>query len=120
MRKKCLSICLMVSTTLTFCHNIAFASVLREGKPPTEATGKGRAAVARDEKLKSTMLKLVADAKSESSRPAIHTHPQTPHSNNLSTGQKIAIGVGVVVAVVVVVGIIGWKTSRSQGVISIR
>lgn len=124
MRKKCLSLLLMISLTLTFCHSTAFGSVPLEGKTAATAaaaaSGKDRTAARREERLKTTVLKLVADTKNESSRPAFRTPTQTPHSNHLSKKQKVAIGVGVVVAVVIVVGIIGWKTTRSQGVVSIR
>jgi hypothetical protein len=115
MRKKCLSLLLMISLALTFCRSTAFGNVPPEGKTEGGTASDKERAARQDERLKATMLKLVADAKSESSRPAIRVQTQTPHSNHLSKKQKFAIGLGIAAAVVVVVGIIGWRQVRSAG-----
>lgn len=73
----------------------------------------GRAALAatpskteaeRNKRLQTTVGKLVGDAKAERNTLLINV-PQTPISkrNNLSTGAKVAIGVGIVAAVVIII-----------------
>jgi hypothetical protein len=54
-------------------------------------------------KLKTDMLKLVADAKAGKTATAAPRWQQPAMSNGLSKGQKIAIGVGIAVAVVVTI-----------------
>src|SRR5437773_1466624 len=68
-----------------------------------------------NEKLRTEIFKLVAEAKAGSKgvtlpRPQI----QSPQRNNLSKGTKIAIGVGIAVAVVAVI-LISTRCSNEPG-----
>ncbi len=64
-----------------------------------------------NEKLKADILKRVADAKAGKTAMAFPRPQQPPQRNNLSKGQKIAIGVGIAVAVIVVaVAVAGRNT----------
>lgn len=113
MPKRCLSMLLMMSLTLTLCSVNAFgrSSDPPEGKVATETAA---ATVRRNERLKTSTLKLVADAKAETNHVMIRPQSQVPHSNNLSTGQKVAIGVGIAVTVLVV-AIIAARNSGPDG-----
>ena len=73
----------------------------------------GRAALAatptkteaeRNKRLQATASKLIGDAKAERNTLLVNV-PQAPvgKRNNLSTGTKVAIGVGIVAAVVVII-----------------
>ena len=117
MPKRCLSLLLIVSLTLTLCSVNTFgrsnssSSDTPEGKAGIETSA---AAARRSERLKSGTLKLVADAKAEANHVTIRPQSQVPHSNNLSTGQKVAIGVGIAVTVLVVL-IIAARNSGPDG-----
>ena len=114
MPKRCLSMLLMMSLTLTLCSVNAFgrSSDTPEGKVATEAAA--AATARRNERLKTSTLKLVVDAKAETNHVTIRPQSQVPHSNNLSTGQKVAIGVGIAITVLVV-AIIAARNSGPDG-----
>jgi hypothetical protein len=68
------------------------------------ATGTGARTEAKSgEKLKADMLKLVGDTKSGNRKSSAPAQLKPARSNNLSKGQKIAIGAGVAAAVVVLI-----------------
>jgi len=56
-----------------------------------------------NEQLRTNVLKLVADAKAGKVMPAAKSQIQPARSNNLSSGKKIAIGVGIAAAIVTVI-----------------
>ena len=56
-----------------------------------------------DEKLRASLVKLVADTKAGKGKLSAPSQFKPARGNNLSKGQKIAIGVGIAAAVVVVV-----------------
>jgi hypothetical protein len=56
-----------------------------------------------NDKLRTNMLRLVADAKAGKVAPAERGQIQRAKRNNLSKGTKIAIGVGIAVAVIAVI-----------------
>lgn len=56
-----------------------------------------------DEKLRASMVKLVADTRAGKGKLSAPSQFKPARGNNLSKGQKIAIGVGIAAAVVVVV-----------------
>jgi hypothetical protein len=55
------------------------------------------------DKLRTNMLRLVADAKAGKVAPAERAQIQPAKRNNLSKGTKIAIGIGIAVAVIAVI-----------------
>jgi hypothetical protein len=57
--------------------------------------------------LKSSVLKLVADAKAGKGLPAPKSQIQQVQGNNWSTGTKIAVGVAIAAAVIAVIVIVG-------------
>ena len=70
---------------------------------------------ARAERVKSGALKQVSDAKAESALPNVGTQaPTHPQASHLSTGAKIAIGVGVAAAVVVIVAVVVARNSDAR------
>lgn len=70
-----------------------------------------------NEKLKSDMVKLIADAKAGNVAPAERPQIQPAKSNSLSKGTKIAIGVGIAIAVIAVIVIV--KADKAPGPISV-
>lgn len=59
-----------------------------------------------NEKLRTDVTKLIADAKAGKVTPAARPQIQPAQKNNLSKGTKIAIGVGIALAVVAIVIIV--------------
>ena len=59
-----------------------------------------------NQKLRSDILKLVADARAGKVAPASRTQIQPRNSNSLSKGTKIAIAVGVAVAIVAIIVVV--------------
>jgi hypothetical protein len=72
---------------------------------PTESTSEKKEAKP-DEKLRSGMAKLVADTKAGKGKLSAPSQFKPARSNNLTKGQKIAIGVGIAAAVVVVIAVL--------------
>jgi hypothetical protein len=70
---------------------------------PDSNTGAGKVV---NERLRADMLKLVADAKAGKIVPPMRAQIQPRQSNNLTKGQKIAIGVGIAATIVVVIFLI--------------
>jgi hypothetical protein len=66
-----------------------------------------------NDKLRTGMLKLVAEAKAGKIVLAERPQIQPAKSNNLSKGTKIAIGVGIAVAVIAVIVIV--KADKAPG-----
>jgi len=95
MYKKNLSVMLLV---LLVC-SMSGRAVLADTLAKTET--------ARNERMQATVSKLVRDAKAERNAPLIAV-PQSPNArgNNLSTGAKVAIGVGIVAAIVVIIFVV--------------
>jgi len=95
MFKKCLSLAL-ITVILS-----AFGGTASAGTSTAE-----KEAQQRKERLKTNLLKLADDARAERNAPLLAV-PQAPvKRNNLSTGAKVAIGVGIAAAVVVVIFIV--------------
>ena len=96
MFKKCLSLALV--TVMVG----AFSGTALGATPAT--TGSENEARQRKERLKTNLLKLADDARAERNAPLLAV-PQGPpgKGNNLSTGAKVAIGVGIVAAVVIII-----------------
>lgn len=70
---------------------------------PAPRAGDGKEAKS-GEKLKADVSKAIADAKEGRSGNTLPPHQQQPpQSNNLSKGQKVAIGVGITVAVLAII-----------------
>ena len=101
MIKSIVSVMLAAVLSFTFCATSATArpSVDDEVKS-TENDG---TTAHRNEKLRTDMLNLVADAKAGKVVPAPRSQMQPEKSNNLSKGTKIAIGVGIAVAVIAII-----------------
>jgi hypothetical protein len=70
-----------------------------------------------NERLKSDMDNLIAEAKAGKVAPAERPQIQPAKSNNLSKGTKIAIGVGIAIAVIAVIVIV--KADKAPGPISV-
>ena len=66
-----------------------------------------------NEKFRTDILKLVAEAKAGKVAPGARHQMQPPQSNNLSKRTKIAIGVGIAVAIVVI--IVAVKADKAPG-----
>lgn len=66
-----------------------------------------------NDKLRTGMLKLVAEAKAGKIALAERPQIQPPKSNNLSKGTKIALGVGIAVAVIAVIVVV--KADKAPG-----
>lgn len=109
MLNKFVSVVIVAALICTFTAPPALAgnpskAVVRTGETLARSDSGTEAAKANDEKLKTEIQKLVADARAGSNgvtlpRPQV----QSPHRNNLSTGAKVAIGVGIGVAIVVLI-----------------
>jgi len=103
------SIVLAAALVCTLAWTPAFASTPSKPGSKTHGTADQPVVVTEadkvvNEKLRAEILKLVADAKAGGNvvkfpRPQI----QSTHRNNLSTGAKVAIGVGIAVAVIAVI-----------------
>jgi hypothetical protein len=101
MIKSIVSVMLAVVLSFTFCATSAIArpTVDDEVKSPANNGNTARP----NEKLRTDMLNLVADAKAGKVAPAPRSQMQPEKSNNLSKGAKIAIGVGIAVAVIAII-----------------
>jgi hypothetical protein len=85
-----------------------------EPKPADNAAREDAAKKQRNEKLRTDILQLVADAKAGKVAPTVR--PQQPrNSNNLSKSAKIGIVVGIAVAVIAIVVIVKEKGPGSIG-----
>jgi len=96
MYKKNLSVMLLVLLV----YSMSGRAVLADTPTKTETAR-------RNERMQATVSKLVRDAKAERNTPLIAV-PQSPNArgNNLSTGAKVAIGVGIVAAIVVIIFVV--------------
>ena len=75
---------------------------------PAAATS-ARKEVQPNEKLRTGLAKLVADTKAGKGKLSEPSQFQPPRGNNLSKGQKIALGVGIAAVVVLVIVVIYAK-----------
>jgi hypothetical protein len=105
MLKRIASMTLVTLIVFTFCRSSAYARAFSgdEVKPAENSAAEDAAKKKVNEKLRTDILKLLADAKA--GRVALEPRPQiqSRQSNSLSKGTKIAIAVGVVVAVVAII-----------------
>jgi len=114
MIKSIVSLVLALVLSFTFCATSASArpSVDDEVK---SAENNGTSAHP-NEKLRTDMLKLVADAKAGKVVPAPRSQMQPEKSNNLSKGAKIAIGVGIAVAVIAIIVVATADKGPTEGI----
>jgi hypothetical protein len=77
-----------------------------EVKPVENTATEDTAKKQVNEKLRTDILKLVADAKAGKVAPAPRPQIQPRNSNSLSKGTKIAIAVGVAVAIVAIIVVV--------------
>ena len=112
MIKSIVSVMLAMVLSFTFCATSAIArpSVDDEIK---SAENKGNTAHP-NEKLRTDMLNLIADAKAGKVVPAPRSQMQPEKSNNLSKGAKIAIGVGIAVAVIAIIVVVKADKGPSE------
>jgi len=116
--KKLASIALVAVLVSVLCGTSAFANDSANLDTKTNPANSSsdvpaKTEVKPNEQLKNNMLKLVADAKAGKVLPAERPQIRPAKSNNLSTGAKIAIGVGIAAAVVTV--IVMTKYCRNEG-----
>jgi hypothetical protein len=110
MIKRIASLTLVTLLVFTFCRTSAYARTSSGDEvKPAENTATGDAANKQvNAKLRTDILKLVADVKAGKVAPI--PKPQQPrNSNNLSKGAKIGIVVGVAVAVIAIIVIVKDK-----------
>src|SRR5687768_15440282 len=105
LRKKLLSLTIVI--TILTCASFVRAANETEPRLKTEESTSAPTAENQEtksnEKLRSAMLKLVADAKAGRVAPEPRLQMQPAKSNNLSTKTKVAIGIGIAVAVVAII-----------------
>lgn len=86
--------------------SVSSVSVFAKGDPEPAAAAapltSATKSAKREPKLRSDMLKLVADAKAGKMAPRPQTFPNT-HRNNLSTGAKIGIAAGIGAAIFLII-----------------
>ena len=82
--------------------------------PPAEPTLEKKQ-TKPDEKLRTGMTKLVADTKAGKGKLSGPSQFKPARGNNLSKGQKIAIGVGIAAAVVVVIAVLHVRRHMFDG-----
>ena len=107
MNKRITSLPLVALLIFTLCGSSTYARTSSgdEVKPAEKTASEEGAKKQSNEKLRTDILKLVADAKAGKLTPA--TRPQQPkNSNSLSKGAKIGIAVGVAVAVIAIIIIV--------------
>jgi CBS domain containing-hemolysin-like protein len=111
--KSIVSVMLAMVLSFTFCATSAIArpSVDDEVK---SAENKGNTAHP-NEKLRTDMLNLIADAKAGKVVPASRSQMEPQKSNNLSKGAKIAIGVGIAVAVIAIIVVVKADKGPTEG-----
>ena len=115
MLNKIASIVVVAALVTALCGTSAFANTASNSTSKTHLSGAnpGATDVATDgsanEKLRTNMLTLVADAKAGKVTPAERPQIQPARSNNLSKKAKVAIGVGIAVAVVAVILVVKIK-----------
>jgi|SRR5215213_1163859 len=113
------SLLLAAAIVCTLCGSSAFAGTPSEpdsktgAAAPTRTDSGIRADTASHERLRADMLKLVASAKAGKVVPAMHPQIQPPRSNELTKGQKIAIGAGIAAAVIVAI-VVGTRLHNEQ------
>lgn len=104
MIKRISSLMLALVVITTFFGSRAFATTSGdEPKPAGDSSASRKADEVRNEKLRDSFNKLLADTKAGREAPAPRTQIQPAQSNSLSKGTKIAIVVGVVVAVIAII-----------------
>jgi hypothetical protein len=104
MIKRITSLPLVALLIFTLCGSSTYArpSFGDEVKPAENTAPEEGAKKKSNEKLRTDILKLVADAKAGKVTPAMR--PQQPkNSNSLSKGAKIGIAVGIAVAVIAII-----------------
>lgn len=108
MIKRIASLALGALLISTFCGTSTYARVSSgdEVKPAENTATLPDANKQVNEKLRTDMLKLVADAKAGRLAPAPRRQIQPKNSNNLSKGTKIAIAVGVAVAIIAIIVVV--------------
>jgi hypothetical protein len=116
MLNKIASVSLVIALICTLGGSFAFANApadlevkTKASEPLPEFTIVNKKDSQPNDKLRASMLKLVADAKAGKLVPSERSQIQPVKSNNLSKGQKIAIGVGIAAAVVVVILVVRHK-----------
>ncbi len=104
MIKRIASLTVVALLIFTLCGSSTYARTSSgdEGKPADNTATEDAAKKQRNEKLRTDILKLVADAKAGKIAPA--PRPQHPrNSNSLSKEAKIGIAVGIAVAVIAII-----------------
>jgi hypothetical protein len=104
MKNRITSLPLVLLLIFTLCGSSTYAKTSSgdEVKPPDNAATKESASKQRNEKIRTDVLKLVADAKAGKVTPTLR--PQQPkNSNSLSSAAKIGIVVGITVAVIAII-----------------
>lgn len=115
MLNKIASIVVVAALVTVFCETSAFAYDPSTSTSKTHLSGANPGATdgatdgSANEKLRTNMLTLVADAKAGKVTPAARPQIQPARSNNLSKKAKVAIGVGIAVAVVAVILVVKIK-----------
>ncbi|CAN5785937.1 hypothetical protein BH18ACI4_BH18ACI4_15490 [soil metagenome] len=119
MFKKLASVVLITAVVCTLGGTSAFANnpsnpdaKTDTANVPSEAATKKE--VKRNEQLKNSMLKLVADAKAGKVLSAAKSQIQPAKSNNWSKGTKIAVGVAIAVAVIAVIVVVAGKNTPGR------
>ena len=108
MIKRIASLTLVTLLIFTLCGTSAYARASSgdEVKSAENAATEKDANKRVNEKLRTDILKLVADAKAGKVAPAPRPQIQPRQSNSLSKGTKIAIAVGVAVAIVAIIVVV--------------
>lgn len=102
MIKRAVSVTMILALVVCFSGASAFARTGFDLKEPAEKKPPPAAKSAANEKLKTDMEKLVADAKAGKLKMPAQHFPQ-PKRNNLSTGAKIAIVAGIGAAIFLII-----------------
>jgi hypothetical protein len=108
---------LVIALLCSLSASSAFARARSDSESKSETT-EGAAKsnqAATNAKLLSAISSMVEDAKAGKGLPAAPKQIQRQQGNNLSTGQKVAIGVAIATAVVVVVLVVKHKRDHLFG-----
>ena len=115
MHKRITSLLVVALLMSTLCGSSTYARTSSgdEVKPAENTAAENATKKQINEKVRTDILKLVADAKAGRVAPAPRPQMQPQQSNNLSKRAKIAIGVGIAVAIVVI--IVAVKVDKAPG-----
>jgi hypothetical protein len=112
MIRKLIFFATVVALVCCFCGTAAYGRTGSDPKEPTVKSATPAEKSQAQEKLKADVTKLVADAKAGKLKMPAQHFPQ-PKRNNLSTGAKIGIIVGIGAAIFLIVMLVSLSDDDS-------